>query len=76
MIKGYKRLRRFSGSLMSVDRLCKAIGLTLAIVGLSVAHSFAVEESVIEEAVAKKAVVEEAVVEETILEKAVVEKKL
>ena len=30
---------------MSLDRLCKATGLTLAIVGLSVAHSFAIEES-------------------------------
>ena len=29
---------------MSLDRLCKATGLTLAIVGLSVAHSFATEE--------------------------------
>ena len=34
---------------MSLNRLRKATGLTLAIVGLSVAHSFATEEPTISE---------------------------
>ena len=35
---------------MSIDKLCKATGLTLAIIGLSVARGFALEEQVARQA--------------------------
>ena len=39
---------------MSLDKLCKATGLTLAIVGLSMVHSFAIEEQTAKEQTAKE----------------------
>ena len=62
---------------MSLDKLCKATGLTLAIVGLSMVHSFAIEEQTAKEQTAKEQTAKEpSVSKQSAEEQTTIESKL
>lgn len=61
---------------MSLDKLCKATGLTLAIVGLSVAHSSATEEQITEKQAIEKQVIEKQITEEQAVTKQAAEREI